>query len=155
MATRRMKGCSAALATRFRAGAARGSAVLLLPLLAGCISDAASYIITPPDHALTLIREQRWFWRDEVELHVVAARLPECQRRHKLVPARAAEATVEVYQLGSTTFVLKQGAWLYLTETRSCTGFERLDTPPPGGLGAPLGVFREDRGRLRFVAASG
>lgn len=125
--------------------------LLLLPLLAGCISDAASYIITPPDHALTLLREQRWFWKDEVELEIVAARLPECQRRHKLIPAKAAEATVEVYQTGSTTFVLKQGARFYLAETRSCVGFERLDTPPPGGLGERLGVFAEQDGRLRFV----
>jgi hypothetical protein len=126
---------------------------LVIPLLGGCISDAASYIITPPDHALTLIREQRWFWKDEVELEVVAARMPDCQRRHKLDPASVAEATVEVYQTGSTTFVLKQGARFYLAETRSCVGFEKLDTPPPGGIGLPVGVFREEGGKLRFAKA--
>ena len=126
---------------------------LALPLLGGCISDAASYIITPPDHALTLIREQRWFWNDSVELEIVAARMPDCQRRHKLDPAPTAEATVEVYQTGSTTFVLKQGARFYLAETRSCVGFEKLDTPPPGGIGQPIGVFREEDGKLKFAKA--
>lgn len=130
-----------------------GLLVGLLPLLAGCISDAASYVITPPDHALTLIREQRWFWKDEVELEVVAARMPDCQRRHSLETAPASQATVEVYQTGSTTFVLKQGPHYYLIETRSCVGFEKLDTPPPGGIGLPVGVFREEGGRLRFAKA--
>lgn len=129
-------------------------ALLLAPLLAGCISDAASYIIQAPDYGITLIREQRWFWKDEVELQVVVSRMPDCQRRHTLDVAPTAEATVEVYQTGSATYVLKQGAKLYLTEARSCVGFQKLDTPPPGGIGARVGVFAEKDGKLRFLTGS-
>ena len=58
--------------------------LVALPLLAGCMHDAASYQIAGRDHALTLIADQPWFWKPEADLAVVAARLPDCQRRHNL-----------------------------------------------------------------------
>lgn len=127
--------------------------LLSLPILAACVDDAASYQIAGPDHALTLIREQRWFWDKQAALSVTAARLPECQRRHPLQPANLDGFKLEVWQTGSNTFVLKQGKRLYLLETQTCEGFRQLDEEPPGGLGVNAGVFREEDGKLRFVAA--
>lgn len=124
----------------------------LLPFVGGCINDAASLQIEGREHALTLVREQKWFWDNTVQLYVVAARLPECQRRHALTPASASQATVEVFMPGPNTYVLRQGARLYLVETRTCEGFQKLDAEPPGGLGVRIGTFRESGDRLRFVA---
>lgn len=123
----------------------------LLPLLGGCIDDAASWQIDGREHALTLIREQTWFWVPTVQLYVVAARLPDCQRRHKLTPASASQATVEVFMAGENTYVLRQGARLYVIETTTCEGFRQLDAEPPGGIGIKVGTFRESGDRLRFV----
>lgn len=127
-------------------------ALALLPLLGGCIDDAASWQINGREHALTLIREQKWFWDNTVQLYVVAARLPDCQRRHKLTPASASQATVEVFIAGENAYVLRQGARLYAVETKTCEGFQKLDGEPPGGLGAKVGSFRESGDKLRFVA---
>ena len=129
-------------------------ALAVLPFLAACINDSASWQIDGKDHALTLIREQPWFWNSKVNLFIVAARLPECQRRHTLVPGTTAQAGLDVYQTGDTDFVLKQGERYYRIETRSCTGFQPLDAAP-GGIGARRGSFREQDGRLRFVAEGG
>lgn len=131
----------------------RGSLVWLglLPLLAGCISDAASWQIDGQDHAITLIRNQQWFFSSRVDLSVVLARLPECQRRHTLLPTTSSQATVDVYQTGANEFILKQGARYYLAETRTCSGFQKLDGEPGSGVGARTGSFREQGGKLRFV----
>lgn len=129
-------------------------ALAVLPFIAGCINDSASWLIDGGDHALTLIREQPWFWSDKVDLFVVAARLPECQRRHTLAPGTTARADLDVYQTGNNDFVLKQGERYYRIETRTCTGFAPLDAAP-GDLGGRRGSFREQGGRLRFVSESG
>lgn len=128
--------------------------LLALPLLAACVNDGASYQIGGGDHALTLIREQRWFWDRHVDLAVTAARLPECQRRHPMKPAPIDGFKVEVWQTGPNTFVLRQGQRLYVVETQTCEGFRQLDEEPPGGLGVSAGVFREEGGKLAFVPAS-
>ena len=50
-----------------------------LPLLAGCVNDAASYMIGGDRHnAITLMRTQKWPWDDTVVLSVVAERQPDC-----------------------------------------------------------------------------
>lgn len=124
---------------------------LALPLLSGCMQDAASYRIDDRDHALTLIADQPWFWRQEVDLSIVAARLPDCQRRHELRPAPIASIAMEVHQTGDKTYVLRQGKRLYLVETQTCEGFRPLDEEPPGGLGELMGTFKVAGGKLRFV----
>lgn len=125
--------------------------VFLLPLLAGCINDAASYQIDSKDNAITLVREQRWFWKPEVDLSVTTSRLPDCQRRHKMGVVPAAVA-VEVWQTGPGTYLLKQGETLYLTETQTCEGFQKVSPDQlPSGMGEKLGVFQVQDDKLRFV----
>lgn len=125
----------------------------LLPFLAGCVNDAASFQIEGKDNALTLIREQRWFWKPEVDLSVTASRLPDCQRRHQMGIAPI-EASVEVWQTGPGTFLLKRGKLVYLAETQTCEGFQKVDVDQlPGGMGNKLGVFQVQGGKLSFVPA--
>lgn len=126
--------------------------LVAVPVLSGCMHDAASYQIAGRDHALTLIADQPWFWKKEADLALVAARLPDCQRRHNLKTASIGNIAVEVHQTGDKTYVLRQGKKLYLVETQTCEGFRPLDEEPPGGLGDLIGTFKVDGGKLRFVA---
>ena len=58
--------------------------LLLLPLLAACSDQRASFPIQTSDHALTLVREQQFFWDKKAVYTIVAARMPDCMRRHKI-----------------------------------------------------------------------
>lgn len=126
----------------------------LLPVLSGCINDGIAMRIDGPEHAVSLLREQKLFWEKKVDLEIVAARLPDCQRRHKLQPAAVSAAfKVDVYRTGQYTFLLEQGKHLYAVETQTCQKFEKLTAEPEGGKGEMVGVFREQKGQLVFVAA--
>lgn len=128
--------------------------LLLLPLLSACVNDGIAMVIDGPNHAISLLRSQPRFWEKTMDLQIVVARLPDCQRRHKLQPAPVSTGfKVEVYTTGQDTYLLEQGKHLYLTETQTCRGFQKLAEVPPGGKGDLLGVFREERGKLVFVAA--
>lgn len=126
----------------------------LLPILGGCINDGIAMRIDGPEHAISLLREQKRFWEKKVDLEVVVARLPDCQRRFSLRPAPIGpNFAVNVYMSGNNDFILEEGRNLYSVETRTCQKFEQLDAPPAGGLGELVGVFREEKGQLAFVAA--
>lgn len=120
-------------------------------LLSGCINDRASYQIDGHNYALTIIRDQRYFWDKQLEMSVVAARLPDCQRRHKLPMTAPADTRVELYQTGSATFVLKLQGVMYLVETTTCEGFQKLAETPPNGLGDHLGDFEAKDGKYLFT----
>lgn len=126
----------------------------LLPALGGCINDSIGMRIDGPEHAVSLVREQKLFWEKRMDLEVVVARLPDCQRRHKLQPAAISPGfKVDVYALGQNAFLLEQGRNLYTVETQTCQKFEKLVEPPKDGKGELVGVFREQDGKLAFVAA--
>lgn len=125
--------------------------LLSLPLLAGCINDAAAYRIDGREHAISVSREQNFFWEKTVKFAVIAARLPDCQRIHLLDPAPR-DTPVELWQPGPGTFILKQGASYFLTETQTCKGFQKLPGAPQEGMGDKLGVFAEKDGILAFAA---
>lgn len=126
--------------------------VLAVPLLAACVNDSASYQSEDKAVSMTLIRQQRWLWDKKVDAAMVVARMPDCQRRHKMEPL-AREARIELWQPGPGTFILKQGNALTVTETQTCEGWQQLQAEPPGGLGRQLGTFQPEGGKLRFVAA--
>jgi hypothetical protein len=126
----------------------------LLPFFGGCINDGIAMRIDGPEHAISLIREQKLFWEKKMDLEVVVARLPDCQRRHPLQPAAVSgNFKVDVYMTGPNTFLLEQGKNLYSVETQTCQKFEKLAGEPAGGKGELVGVFREEKGKLAFVAA--
>ncbi len=126
--------------------------LLLLSLLVACSDDRASFQISTSDHALTLIRVQRFFWSKTAVFTIVAARMPDCMRRHRMGSA-GLSAKVEVYSPGNDAWILKQGARMYVVETRTCEGFAKLEAEPEGGMGPLLGAFQVKNGVLTFVAA--
>jgi hypothetical protein len=126
----------------------------LLPILGGCINDSIGMRIDGPEHAVSLVREQKLFWEKKMDLEVVVARLPDCQRRHKLQPAAVSpNFKIEVFMTAPNNFLLEQGKHLYAVETQTCQKFAKLDEAPKEGKGELVGVFREEKGKLVFVAA--
>jgi hypothetical protein len=126
--------------------------LLLLPLLAACVHDGASYMVEDRNYSLSLIRDQRWFWDNKIDLLLVVTRLPACQRRHP-IQAGTAASRVELFDMGGGTYALRIGKQMYVTEMRTCEGFAPLDAEPEGGLGTPLGAFLEKNGTFTFVKA--
>jgi hypothetical protein len=128
------------------------AALILLPVLGGCINDGIAMRIDGPEHAISVLREQKLFWEKKVDLELVVARLPDCQRRHRIASAPIGGFKIEAYRTGPNTFLLQQGNNLYSVETQTCQKFEKLNAPPADGMGELVGAFREEKGALRFVA---
>ena len=126
--------------------------LLLLPFLAACTDLRATYEIKGSAHALTLIRVTGFPWEKTAKYSIVAARMPDCMRRHPMSEA-GLNAKVEVYSPGNDAWILKQNASMYVVETRSCEGFAKLDKVPDSGMGALVGTFEMKKDVLVFVAA--
>jgi hypothetical protein len=129
----------------------------LLPLvlslfLTACINDSAAYLIDGPKHALSVERKQDFFWEKQVQFSVIVSRLPDCQRKHVIQKA-SANASVELWQPGPGTFILRIGSRDYVTETRTCLGFAPLTEAPPNGFGRQLVIFEVDNGMFSFTPA--
>ena len=58
--------------------------LLLLPFLVACTDLRATYEIKGSAHALTLIRETSFPWVKKAKYAIVAARMPDCMRRHPM-----------------------------------------------------------------------
>ena len=126
---------------------------LLVPLLlVACSDQRASVDIDGSAHALSLIRITTWPWDKTAKYSVVAARMPDCQRRHPMGEAPL-EAKFEVYSPGNNAWIIKQGERMFVVETRSCEGFAPLAKAPEGGLGALLGNFAMRCDTLVFTPA--
>jgi len=129
----------------------RGIVLLaMLPLLAACENSAVAYSIEGKEHALTLLREQPYFWSDEVTQYIVAARLPKCQRKVSIHPDRTAMTAIDVYDAGYQMWALHQGARWYLASTENCLvqDWDNAGDAPPGAL---VGSFRLKDGEPAFV----
>jgi hypothetical protein len=126
--------------------------LLWLPLLAACSDQRAAFEIDGSrQHALTLIRVQTLPWDRTATYSVVAARMPDCQRRHE-IGAGGADTRVEVFAPGNDAWILKQGKRMYVVETRTCEGFARLEAEPAGGLGPLQGSFQMRNGTFGWLA---
>lgn len=122
---------------------------LAAALLSGCVMETGSYMIEGSrDHALTLVMEQPYFWSDKVNLQIVVARMPDCQRRHNMEPASLPDAEVSLYQVTPTEYQVQQAGNWYVANTEGCT-LQSLDEEPkaPGKL---MGSFIRKSGRLEF-----
>lgn len=120
-------------------------------LLAGCENDAASWQAGGEEgSALTLIREQRWFWQPRAQVALVVARTPDCQRRHVLNPRPKDDARTELYQTGPRGFLLDNGGVWYAADSGQC-GVQRVEAPAPAAVGKRLGAFDRKGGRLVFT----
>jgi hypothetical protein len=130
----------------------------LLPLLAvlsltGCLQDTASYSFPEKNHAITLIRNQTWFWLDTVALDVVAVRLPDCDGSLHIDEVLR-DSKMALYQAPDEypepIFILKIGKKHYAVSTQSCQ--VQLFKEAPAELGEKLGQFYEKDGKFQFVA---
>lgn len=129
-------------------------ALLLAPLLAGCVNDTASYTVNNDrDHAVIVRITQDYFWSKQVALSVLAARLPDCQRRFDFGKTDLADLNIELFSTGDETYLLRAGDAMWQIETNNCT-----QLPPPGDdvQAQPIGVFHmDDKKRLVFEKAEG
>ena len=127
--------------------------VLLAPLvLAGCIKDSASHYIDGNEHTLSVRVAQDYFWKKAVDVTLVAARWPDCQRQFALgeLPVDAME--VELFSAGENVYSLRTGEQVWQIETQTCT---MLPAPAPQALGEPVGVFRMGEDKFVFEKAAG
>lgn len=128
--------------------------VLSVLSLSGCLQDSASYAFPEKDHAITLVRNQPWFWLDSANIEVIAIRLPDCNdgitledvpRDAKLTLYRAPDEYPE------PIFILKTGKRHLAISTQSC-GVQKFKEAP-ADLGESLGQFQEKDGKFQFVAS--
>lgn len=131
----------------------RTSLILLAPLLlAGCVDQSASYAIDGNDHALIVRAEQERFWSDEVTLHVIASRLPDCQRQLALGSVPLGDLDLELFANGDDVYTLRAGERQWQVETRGCT---ELAAPAQAATTRPLGAFHlDDSKKLVFEPAA-
>jgi hypothetical protein len=124
---------------------------ILLPMMAllltGCVNDSASYYIDGRDHALTLLRAQKYFWSDAATLTLVVARLPDCQRRHELTLAPAASVDIDVFASGDASWTLRSGSTLWRVDTSTCA----ISAAGADALGPRVGSFKVVDRKLRFA----
>ncbi|MFC4930777.1 hypothetical protein [Massilia sp. GCM10023247] len=125
--------------------------LLLAPLLlAGCVDDSATYYIDGNEHALTLRAVQNWFWKKDVTLELVAARMPDCQRRIALGELPIGELELELFASGENEYTLRAGDQAWRVDTQDCSELEA----PEQVTGQPLGVFHlDDKKELIFEPA--
>ena len=126
--------------------------LFLLPLLAACSDQRATFEIKGSAHALSLIRVTSLPWDKVAKYSLVAARMPDCMRRHPMAEA-GLDVKTEIYAAGNDAWIIRQNERLFVTETRTCEGFAKLDKAPEGGLGVLAGVFEMRNDVLVFTAA--
>ena len=124
--------------------------LLMSLLLTACVDDSASYYIDGGNHALTLRRQQTYFWKDQATLLLIAAHLPECERRHVLAVARPSTVDIEVFASGDGVWTLRSGSVTWQVETQTCTVVAQ---PPKGEPGERVGAFKVQNGKLVFERA--
>jgi hypothetical protein len=124
-----------------------------LPLLAACTDQRATFEIKGGAHSLSLIRITNTPWAKRAEYFVVAARMPDCSRRHSIPGVDLLNARVEVFAPGDDAWILRQGSRMYVVETRTCEGFARLNATPESGMGPLMGTFMTRGDDLVFVPA--
>ncbi len=136
-----------------------GNARIIALVLAGCVvagceNDAASYQIGgSKDDALTLIREQRYFWDGSANVALVVARYPDCQRRHTLNGTPLAEVRADLYEAAPRRYLLRNGDAWYAIDQRACAA-SQTNPPQPNQTGVLVGVFDRIDNKLRFQAAA-
>ncbi|HAT30860.1 MAG TPA: hypothetical protein DCW29_08430 [Janthinobacterium sp.] len=130
--------------------------LLISVFLTACVDDSASYFIDGREHSLTIRRQQEHFWKDEADVTLLAARMPECQRLHPLASvAPAADVKVDLFSAGDGLWNLRMGQQLWQIETATCNGLTELQNDPKADLGQALGSFIVKDGKLAFEALPG
>ena len=127
----------------------------ILPLLGGCLQDTASYAQGGDrERAITLVRNQTWFWQSTVDVDVTVMRMPECNGGGT-IKAVERDGALTLYQAPDEypepIFLLKADQRVHAISIQSCR-MQAFDTAPDS-LGQKLGRFQEVDGKFRFIEA--
>jgi hypothetical protein len=120
--------------------------LLAAAMVAGCVDEAASYS-DANDRTLVMHAEQEHFWDNALSLQLVAANLPDCQRRFALARLPAERVDIMLYANGNGVYTLQAGKQMWRVETNTCGEL----APPSAPSGQPVGSFRMLGDRLVFV----
>jgi hypothetical protein len=123
--------------------------VVMSLCLSACVNGSAAYYIDGRDHVISVRAEQEYIWSDSVTLTVLAARLPECQRRIALTEIPIADVNVELFASGDA-WLLKQGKDVWRVETQGCT---QMADAAKAEVGQRIGAFKVQETELVFEAA--
>ena len=117
--------------------------ILLAPLLlAGCISETASYAIDDRQHALVVRIDQDYFWSKQASLRLIVSRMPDCQRQMELGEVALSGLEIELFASGPNLYTLRSGEDVWQVETQGCT---ELEAPQANAVsGQALGSFHLD-----------
>lgn len=124
--------------------------------LAGCINDTTSYMIDGDrNHAITLTRNQKWFWEDKAIVAVIAARQPDCMGGLEIqdVPIdqpMALHQAPDEYE--EPIYILDAGDGHYAISTVSCK-VQKFETAPTD-LGPVIGNFETVDGHFQYKPAN-
>jgi hypothetical protein len=127
--------------------------VPLLLLLAGCVNDSATfYADGTREHTLTVRRQQEYFWKDDAQYTLMAARLPDCQRAIPLGEMPLEDLEFELFASGDNVWSLRAGKYVWQVETQGCTLLSEGGNTT--ATGAKLGTFvaAAKKTPMRFVA---
>jgi hypothetical protein len=128
--------------------------IAVLPALAGCVQDTASFMINDDrNHAISVRRAQSWFWDKSLDVTIVVARQPECvggldvkgvDSGTELVLHRAPDEYAE------PIFILDIQGVDYAVSTQSCR-VQKFDAAP-ADPGPVIGRYKEVDGKFQYVA---
>jgi hypothetical protein len=115
--------------------------MLLACLLGGCADNSASYTASGASDTVTIHNEQPLFWSDELELTLIASRLPDCQRRFHLASMAAPDVDIELFAGTDQGWIVRLDKQLWQVDTQTCNATPVAATAV---LGERLGAFKVD-----------
>ncbi|MGW8389387.1 hypothetical protein [Pseudoduganella sp. HUAS MS19] len=127
--------------------------VVPLFLLAGCVNDSASfYADGTREHTLTVRRQQEFFWKEDAQYTLMAARLPECQRAIPLGEMPLEDLEFELFASGDNVWSLRAGKYVWQVETQGCTLVSEGGSTTATGTKLGTYVAEGKKTRMRFDA---
>lgn len=118
--------------------------------VAGCTSATATYRIDGADQTLSVRANQDYFWSDTLTVGMVAARMPECQRKIDLGKIAKGDFDVEIFDSGENIYTVRSGEQMWQVNIETCTN---LGEPKAGVSGLPVGNFKFEKKELVFLKA--
>lgn len=129
--------------------------VLPLFLLAGCVNDSATfYADGTREHTLTVRRQQEYFWKEDAQYTLMAARLPDCQRAIALGEMPLEDLEFELFASGDNVWSLRAGKYVWQVETNGCSLVAEGGNTTASGTKLGTFVAEGKKVKMRFDAES-